>query len=126
MNKEANWLSLQPKPRESETTGPTAARTAGDSPVTRRDLPLAPIHMGTPHICCGLPPAPPTRDLTQITSNILAVFEDGYKRQSQVSTEHWVGFSELYMVIRNPEASALASLLSGISGVHLRSLLGQP
>ena len=114
------------EPGESETTGQIAARTAGDSPVARCNLPLVPIYMGTPHICCGLPPAPPTRDLAQITSNILAVFEDGYKRQSQVSTEHWVGFSELYMVIRNPEASVLSSLLIGISGVHLRSLLSQP
>ena len=65
-------------------------------------------------------------DLAEITSSILAVFEDGYKRQSPVSTEHCVGFSELYKVIRNPEASGLSSLLSGISGVHLRTLLGQP
>ena len=118
MNEEANWLSLQPKPGESETTGQTAAGTVGDSLV-------APIYVGTPHICCGLPPTPPARDLAVIASNTPAVFEDGYKRQSQVSTEHWVGFSELYTVIRNPEASVLSSLLNGISGVHL-SLLSQP
>jgi len=87
---------------------------------------VAPIYMGTSHICCGLPPTPPATDPAQITSNTLAVFEDGYKRQSQVSTEHWVGFSKLYTVIRNPEASVLSSLLNGISGVHLRSLLSQP
>ena len=44
MNEEANWLSLQPKPGESETTGQTAARTVGDSPVPNQALIPHPLH----------------------------------------------------------------------------------
>ena len=112
MNEEANRLSLQPKPRESETTGPTVPGPAGDAPGARCNLPLVPT-LWTP-ACTSAP------------ETLQRLHLDGYKRQSPVSTEHCVGFSELYKVIRNPEASGLSSLLSGISGVHLRTLLGQP
>ena len=102
-----DWLSVQPKPEASRTSG-TATESAGDT------LWPSETHYCSP--CPGLPPTLPLPETLVSRAHCLPCVREGLE-----PPEGWVGNQE------PPEASVLmSSLLNCVSGVHLRSLLGQP